>query len=142
MSNALRFLRCDDPACDCSGCLLWTGRQDKNGYGQVWTVGRTQRVHRVMWELDNGPIPAGLTIDHVHARGCRHRNCANPAHLEAVTMRVNTLRGGGVSAVCAAKTHCLRGHPFSEANTYLHPRGRECRTCRRAAEARRNRKPQ
>lgn len=32
-----------------------------------------------------------------------------------------------------AKTHCSRGHPYSEENTYVHPeRGyRECRTCRR-----------
>jgi 7-cyano-7-deazaguanine synthase in queuosine biosynthesis len=30
----------------------------------------------------------------------------------------------------AVKTHCIRGHPFSETNTYYRPAGtRLCRTC-------------
>jgi Fe-S-cluster-containing dehydrogenase component len=32
----------------------------------------------------------------------------------------------------AAKTHCLRGHPFDEVNTYWTKRGaRDCRACAR-----------
>lgn len=32
------------------------------------------------------------------------------------------------------KTHCSKGHPYDEANTYVTPKGkRDCRACRRAA---------
>jgi hypothetical protein len=31
----------------------------------------------------------------------------------------------------AAKTHCPKGHPFDEANTYRHGGARWCRACRR-----------
>ena len=41
--------------------------------------------------------------------------------------------------VNAAKTHCDRGHPFNERNTYWPRRGqrreRHCRTCQREAVA-------
>jgi group I intron endonuclease len=37
-----------------------------------------------------------------------------------------------IRAWMAARTHCKRGHPFSEANTYVTPDGRrECRACAR-----------
>lgn len=76
-------------------------------------------------------MPAGLGLDHL----CRVRRCVNPAHLEPVTDRVNILRGQAPSAVNAAKTHCIRGHPFNSVNTYWFTetngtRGRQCRTCR------------
>jgi len=32
------------------------------------------------------------------------------------------------------KTHCIRGHAFSEANTVIRPTGRGCRSCRRLTE--------
>jgi len=35
------------------------------------------------------------------------------------------------------KTHCKRGHKFTEANTLIRPEGRGCRTCRRMMERRR-----
>jgi hypothetical protein len=35
----------------------------------------------------------------------------------------------------AAKTHCPRGHPYDDANTYISPRGsRICRKCRSEAQ--------
>ncbi len=62
-----------------------------------------------------GQIPSGLTLDHL----CRVRNCVNPAHLEPVTHRENTLRGDGVTAINARKTSCHRGHPFAGENLYV-----------------------
>jgi HNH endonuclease len=41
------------------------------------------RVHRFAWELLNGPIPDGPTIDHL----CRNTLCVKPAHLEVVTQQ-------------------------------------------------------
>lgn len=44
-----------------------------------------------MYELLVGPIPEGLTIDHL----CRNTMCVNPDHLEPVTHRENLMRGVG-----------------------------------------------
>lgn len=108
------------------GCWLWTARTFTKGYGQYTLNGKPRRAHRIAYELCIGPIPTGLTIDHVKDRGCTNKHCVNPAHLEAVTNRVNIQRGGD-----AQKTHCPQGHPYDEGNTYNDKRGRQCITCRR-----------
>jgi hypothetical protein len=46
---------------------------------------------------------------------------------------VNTYEPTGACGVNKAKTHCIRGHPFSPENTYRRPDGqRACRECARA----------
>ena len=107
-------------------CWLWTGHALKGGYRQINVKGRTMLAHRWAYELLVGPIPDGLTLDHL----CRNPSCVNPRHLEPVTMRENNLRGLGVSGVNARKTHCKHGHPYDERNTYKMPNGgRDCRVC-------------
>ena len=107
-------------------CWPWIACINKKGYGHFRLKGRLNRAHRVAYELITGLIPAGLTIDHL----CRNRKCVNPQHLEAVTMKTNTLRGESPAALNAKKTHCKRGHPFDEANTIIELYGaRRCREC-------------
>lgn len=120
-------------------CWLWTGIiNPQSGYGQLNVNGQNDYAHRIAYRLLIGPIPDGFTIDHVRARGCRHRHCVNPAHLEAVTSRENTLRAPTAPAtINAKKTHCKHGHEFTEANTYQGRLGRSCRTCHRLHEERR-----
>lgn len=72
-----------------TGCWLWQGELNRNGYGRVWVNGKRLMVHRVVWETLRGPIAAGLVLDHL----CRQRACCNPDHLDPVTVRENTLRG-------------------------------------------------
>lgn len=117
-----------------NGCIEWTGANNGAGYGQFfidWQSGRNLSVlaHRWAYEYHIGPIPDGLSLDHL----CRNTMCVNPAHLEPVTHQENTLRGVGVSAVHARKTSCINGHPFSGENLILRTNGkwRECRQCRR-----------
>lgn len=112
---------------DAEGCWLWTRAKSGAGYGQLRVAGKVVYAHRFAYELLVGPIPEGLTLDHL----CRVRACANPKHLEAVTLRANLLRGTSRNANNARKTHCLRGHPFSGPNLYVRKdgHGRECRAC-------------
>lgn len=73
-------------------CWPWLGVILHIGYGQHGIGGKRELAHRVAYELAVGPIPAGLQIDHVLARGCIRRDCVNPAHLEPVTARENVRR--------------------------------------------------
>ncbi len=106
-------------------CWEWAGTRFR-GYGMIGVRGlENRRAHRVSYETFVGPIPDGLTIDHL----CRNRGCVNPAHLEPVTNKVNVLRGVGPTAVNARKTHCCRGHEFTPENTLLSSGRRYCRAC-------------
>lgn len=119
---------------DEAGCMVWQGAHFPKGYGSIRVQGVTRGAHRVAYELAVGPIPEGLTLDHL----CRIRDCINPAHLEPVTNRENTLRGEGFSAVNARKAACPRGHPYDDENTWGYRDGRYCRACRRNRNAKHN----
>lgn len=111
-------------------CWLWKGATLRGGYGSCGKVGQrgTMVAHRRSWEEVNGPVPKGLFLDHT----CRVRSCVRVDHLELVTNRENTLRGIGLSAENARKTHCHRGHEFAGLNLRVTPQGyRCCRTCAR-----------
>ena len=68
-----------------------------------------ENAHRVAYRSWRGPIPKGLTIDHL----CRNTICINPEHLEVVTLAENIRRGFSPTAINKRKTHCLNGHPFT-----------------------------
>ncbi len=126
MSVIERFMKFVSPEPN-TGCWLWTGFLDRRGYGR-FGINRTSRfAHRISYELHVGAIPDGLTLDHL----CRVPCCVNPAHLEAVTMRVNCLRGVGPAAKNVLKIQCPRGHEYNSANTKMEGRKRRCRICRR-----------
>jgi len=113
-------------------CWLWEGLISHAGYGRMkgHYQGRKQdmRAHRYAYLLLVGPIPEGMTLDHL----CRVRHCVNPEHLEVVTPVENMLRGESSVAVNKRKTHCLHGHLLAGDNLYLKPHGRRaCKTCMR-----------
>lgn len=107
------------------GCWIWTGNRNR-GYGSLRHRDTTYLAHRKSYEVFVGPIPSRHQVDHL----CQVKLCVNPEHLEAVTQAENNRRSKSPSAINAQKTHCLRGHPFDEANTYYWAEGRGCRTCR------------
>ena len=107
-------------------CWLWTGALKSGGYGQFFAE-KYALAHRVAYELVVGPIPEGLTLDHL----CRVHNCVNPAHLEPVTNGENLRRGMGPTGIHARATHCPKGHEYTVENTYRNKKGwRTCRACR------------
>lgn len=109
-------------------CLIWTGAVNTKGYPCFAMNGVSQLAHRLAYEEARGPIPDGMTIDHI----CRVRNCVNVDHLEVVSIAENNHRKrmtGGLQA----GGECIRGHELKPENIYRHPRGHlECRECRRA----------
>lgn len=120
-------------------CWPWTACLNDYGYGLIRVNNQRLLAHRLIYTLLVGPIPEGATVDHTchnddpscpGGLACLHRRCENPGHLEAVATGVNVLRGGGLTAVNARKTHCKRGHEFTPANTFRPPSGgRKCKAC-------------
>ncbi|MEW6248699.1 MAG: HNH endonuclease signature motif containing protein [Nitrospirota bacterium] len=126
-----RFLK--QRVIDKSGCWLWTGpTRSATGYGRFTLGRRGLAAHRYAYEQVWGPIPKGLVVHHT----CNQPRCVNPNHLEAVTMRENTLRGSSPSSCNAKKMHCSKGHPYSPENLVFRKGIRCCRTCERMRAAR------
>lgn len=115
-------------------CWVWTaarsgrGYASGGGYSAFHFEGRLTSGHRASYVIHRGPIPDGMTIDHL----CRNTLCVNPEHLEAVANKVNIQRGA------ALVTHCPQGHEYTVANTYTRPgtNHRDCRRCRADVVAR------
>lgn len=116
-------------------CFVWRGAVKENGYGVIHApLVRSSNlyVHRVAYEAAFGPIPDGLEVDHVRARGCQFRTCCNSLHLEAVTHAENMRRGGN-----SIKTHCPNGHPLIVENLRRRDLRHGKRTCKICINARR-----
>lgn len=70
-------------------CWNWTAHIAVTGYGMFQASGsQPVYAHRFSYELYVGPIPDGLTIDHL----CFNRKCVNPQHLEPVSLAENVRR--------------------------------------------------
>jgi hypothetical protein len=85
-------------------CWIWCGwnnakpyNKDGRGgpYGKVKIAGRTDYLHRVMWERYNGLLlQGGEVIDH----RCRVRLCFSPHHIECVDHEENAQRRSDYAA--------------------------------------------
>lgn len=110
-----------------SDCDLWPHYCTPAGYGQRRYLGKVQSAHRARFHEVFGWWPD--TVRHT----CDNPGCVNIWHLVPGTQHDNVgdmLRRGRQNH--QAQTHCKRGHPFSEANTYVKSNGaRECRACSR-----------
>lgn len=121
-----------------SGCLVVDGPLTKAGYVLLRWEGERLYGHRIAWECIHGPIPAGLTVDHL----CRIRNCVNVEHMELVPLPVNASRASRPDP-----TKCGSGvHEWVGRNIYEWTRSdgrtmKACRPCRNEkARSRRQKK--
>lgn len=126
-----------------SGCWLWIGATNEDGYGRIIPGGADSKkprlAHRVSFHLFRGPIPNGREINHK----CRVRCCVNPDHLEAVTrtqhLKIDAdifergLKKGRatVRRNQQRRTHCKYGHALTKDNLTNEKNRRRCLTCAR-----------
>lgn len=108
-----------------TGCWVWAKRVNKNGYAVTDIGGSSRFVHRISVEVFAGPIPEGMTVDHL----CFNPPCVNPSHLRLLTLSENSRNQRS-----AMKTHCVNGHEYTPENTYIRPQKRrqgrrDCRQC-------------
>lgn len=77
---------------DVSGCHLWTGRKDHDGYGifkaehPISGIYKKIKTHRWHWLYTHGPIPEGMICCH----HCDVRHCVNLEHIYIGTPQMNT----------------------------------------------------
>ena len=113
-----------------NGCWQYTGPTDRKGYVRLRRGDRQPGKvfgHRLTWEFFRGPIPDGLSFDHL----CENTSCVNPWHGDLVPILVNIRRATRGTAVAnRAKTHCPQGHAYTPDNLVASGRGRVCRACR------------
>ena len=88
------------------GCWVSNYSVGSHGYSQIgwWQEGKSRMVlgHRLSYEIHNGPIPDGMTVDHI----CHVRRCINPDHLQLLSNRDNGIKNHkGYNP-----TYCKRGH--------------------------------
>lgn len=102
-----------------------------NGYRRVIVTAPGERkyvaVHRLVVLAFVGPVPDGLEVRHLDGDPLNNdlSNLAVGTHAENMQDRLAHGRHP-----MANKTHCLRGHEFTDSNIYRQNGGRSCRTCK------------
>lgn len=112
-------------------CWLWRGGTFSQGYGCFVLRNRARRAHRVLYVWTHGELPRDKELDHA----CNNRLCVrpHPDHVRPLSQVENVRRANQNSpaVINAAKTHCKRGHAFTEINTRIYNGLRVCRECKR-----------
>lgn len=117
-----------------TGCHVSTYSAGSHGYSQVgWQLPRAEgekpkitatTAHRAAWTLVYGPIPEGMTIDHM----CKTKRCVNVEHLRMLSNFENARRTSGRDWPLG---QCINGHPNSELRDPEGGGKRYCAACRR-----------
>jgi hypothetical protein len=108
-ATASRFWARVDVVSDGDACWRWKAGADADGYGMIKVDGRSRRVHRIAWELGNGPIPAGLFVCH----RCDTPACVRVDHLFLGTPKdnANDRDRKGRNNVASGDEHYSRRRP-------------------------------
>jgi hypothetical protein len=115
-------------------CRANTWPKNQSGHACITVNGKKVRVHRLIYLLEVGDIPAGYDVHH----RCHKPGCCNPAHLELLShsehSRLHGIESNGnhVAAMRRARAHCQRcGHALAERTDKRKARVRHCPACHR-----------
>lgn len=86
-----------------NGCIVSTYSVGSHGYAQAFS-GKVTLAHRVAWEAEHGPIPEGMTVDHL----CHNRRCVNHYHMRLLS-NVENARRNRPDADSRLEV-CINGH--------------------------------
>lgn len=114
------------------GCHISLYSTASHGYAQVgWHDESGRRVtlaHRVAWIGEHGPIPYGMTIDHI----CKTKRCVNVAHLRLLSNYENARRTDGRDWPLG---ECVNGHSNDHLEIFSDGR-MHCSICAQAWKSR------
>lgn len=100
--------RVDDSIQTETNCLICTYSTGSHGYPQAWDGTTVVLAHRIVWEAEWGPIPKGMTVDHI----CHVRTCVSLWHLRLLSNFDNARRNGPGDWPLDGR--CKHGHPVSD----------------------------
>lgn len=120
-----------------SGCVEWTAWKNIYGYGYLYWKGKYWAAPRVMYCMHHGAFNEWLDVRH---------SCDNPACVAIDHLSIGTRSDNMRDAVDrkraknSKKTHCPKGHSYSEHGVEFMPGGttksyktwRHCKICARA----------
>lgn len=86
-------------------CWRWMGSHTSVGRPQVNFDRKPWLVYRLLYTWEVGPIPDGMTLDHI---ACDNGWCCNPHHCVPASNSDNVCRG--LSVRYAGRTACPAGH--------------------------------
>jgi len=88
------------------------GSLSKKGYWQVILLKRGYRVHRVIWQMKNGEIPASLHIDHVNRKKSDNRISNLRLVLNEVNKRNSGMYSNNKSGVTGVRQITMGGRQY------------------------------
>jgi hypothetical protein len=96
-----------------TGCQIFLGGLNKDGYGQTWYQGKNITTHRLSYKLHKGELKDGLVIMHT----CDMPSCINPNHLNQVMQSINNddKMIKGRHKVASGDDHYMRINRFTRA---------------------------
>lgn len=113
-----------------TGCLISRYSTGSHNYAQAWDGETVVLAHRIVWEHERGPIPEGMTVDHI----CHNRKCVDIVHLRMLSNLDNSRRNRTRDDWPLGQ--CVNGHDDA---TYWRPKGPTrvkgyCHACRIEAQ--------